>query len=777
MSEKQHSASEDLSLGHLVDKKRYLIAVVLALIAAVLLAGGGYLLTLGGSIYYLMAGLAVGVSAYLLARGDRRGVWLYLAMLLATLLWALWESGFNGWGLQARLFAPAVLGLWVAAPYLRMIGKKALGVVALGLVIAGGAWLYIANGNETVQASPILAGGPESGEWKHYGNDPGGTRFSALTQINTGNVAQLEHVWTYRTGVQKGMGFEATPLMVADTLYLCTQNNIIIALDPETGKRRWQFDPQVAAPAAPTCRGVAYYKLSDESAPCAERIIFATVDARMMAIDRKTGRICESFGEGGTIDLKRGMGEVKDGFYYVSSAPTIVNGIVVVGGWVLDNQEVGEPSGVVRGFNAVTGQFAWAWDMDRPDFHGEPPEGESYSRGTANSWAPMSGDDALGLVYVPTGNATPDYWGAHRSPGSEKYASSVIALDSRTGAERWHFQTVHHDLWDYDVPAQPTLVDLPIGGKTVPALIQATKQGQIYLLDRRNGKPLAAVAEKPVPQGASKGDFLSPTQPFSVGMPAFDNTLISEKLMWGATPLDQLWCRIKFRQARYQGPYTPPNVTHSIFYPSYIGGVGWGGVSVDPERRLMTVNWTRIANYMRLVPRQEIDDVLHLKEGAVHIGAPVPQLGTPFGVFNSAFLSPLDIPCTQPPFGMIGVVDLDTRKLIWQRPLGTSAESGLFGMASHLPLPMGVPNQGGSLTTRSGLIFIGATLEKAIRAFDNRTGKRLWSAPLPAGGHASPMTYISPTSGRQFVVIAAGGNVPLRSGAGDYLLGFALPKN
>jgi quinoprotein glucose dehydrogenase len=755
--------------------RRYVLTLVLSAVALVLIIGGEQLIVLGGSAYYLLAGLAVAVSAALIARGDVRGIWVYGAMLAATLIWAIWESGGNPWGIQARIVAPAVLGLWVAAPYIRRIPGKILIAMAIALIIGAVVLLTFANRNESVEtAASVPVGG--TGDWLNYGNDLGGTRFSPVTQITPANVKELKPAWTFRTGVMKGIGFEATPLMVGNSLYLCTYNNIIFSLDPETGQQRWRFDPKTNAPPAGACRGVAYYKVADGVGQCVERIIFATIDARLMALDSRTGKPCPGFGNDGTVDLKRSMGDVRKGYYYVSSAPTIVRGKIILGGWVLDGQYVGEPSGVIRAFDAVTGQFAWAWDMDKPDFHGEPAAGETYSRGTANSWGPMSGDEALGLVYAPTGNATPDYWGARRSRGTERYASSVVALDVETGAARWRYQTVHHDLWDYDVSAQPTLVDLPIEGKMVPALIQATKRGQIFLLDRRNGRPLAAVEEKPVPQGPAPGDWLAPTQPFSTGMPSFDDTVLSERLMWGVTPLEQLWCRIKFKQARYEGPMTPPGLKPSITYPGYLGGINWGGVSVDPERRLMTVNWSRVANYTRLVPRAEVPDLKASESGGIHVGEPVPQLGTPFALFTGAFLSPLGVPCTQPPFGKIGVVDLDSRKMIWERPLGSSKDSGLFDTASHVPLPMGVPNTGGSLTTRTGLIFIAATQERAIRAYDVNTGKRLWWAALPAGGHASPMTYISPRSGRQFVVIVAGGNASLHSGAGDHLVAFALPR-
>ncbi|MGD9665188.1 MAG: pyrroloquinoline quinone-dependent dehydrogenase, partial [Novosphingobium sp.] len=609
--------------------------------------------------------------------------------------------------------------------------------------------------------------------------DQGGSRFSQLTEINASNIGDLEQAWIYRTGANRPeIGFEVTPLMVGDKLYICSSNNVVIALDPDSGEEIWRHDPKVDAPPLAACRGVAYYDVPAATGHCAKRIIFATTDARLMAIDGIDGRSCEDFGVDGAVDLKTGMGEVKAGFYYVSSAPTLVRGKVVVGGWVRDNQEIGEPSGVIRAFDATTGSFAWAWDMDRPDIPSEPEEGRTYSRGTANSWAPMSADEELGMVYVPTGNATPDYWGGHRSPGSEKYASAVVALDAETGRARWVFQTAHHDLWDYDVASQPTLVDLRANDETVPALIQATKRSELFVLDRRDGTPIVPVEERRVPQGPAAGDWTAPTQPFSTGAFSLDREILSETKMWGLTPLDQLWCRIKLRQARYEGPMTPPGLEPSITYPSYSGGVDWGSVSVDPERQIMLVNWNRVANYTQLFTREEADrrGVKVSADGHISVDALLPQAGTPFAAHTAAFLSPLDVPCTQPPFGMIAAIDLKTKKMLWKKSLGTTADSGPLFIRSHLPLPMGTPNMGGSLVTRAGLTFIGASQERKLRAFHSETGKLLWSHRLPRSGHATPMTYVSPKSGRQFIVIAAGGNAAMGSPQGDYVVAFALKR-
>jgi glucose dehydrogenase len=417
--------------------------------------------------------------------------------------------------------------------------------------------------------------------------------------------------------------------------------------------------------------------------------------------------------------------------------------------------------------------------MDRPDRKGEPPEGDIYTPGTASGWAPLSGDEDMGLVFVPLGNATPDAWAAHRSPASEKYGSSIVALDVETGDVRWSFQTVHHDTWDYDVASQPTLVDLTFDGGSVPALIQPTKRGQVFVLDRRTGLPLTDVQERSVPQGAAPGDHLSPTQPFSVGMPVFDDTVLSEQLMWGLTPLDQLSCRIKFRQARYEGPFTPIGLQTTLSYPGYMGGMNWGSVSVDPERRLMVVNWNRMPYYARLIPRAEADaaGVTITEDGRPRTNklSASPQLGTPFAEAHGFFLSLLAVPCLEPPFGMIGVVDLNQRQIVWQHALGTSADMGPLGMASHLKLPMGISMIGGTVTTRGGLIFVGAALERAFRAFDLRDGRKLWQAPIPEAAVATPISYLGPKSGKQFIAVAAGGRYGIMGASGEYVIAYGLP--
>jgi quinate dehydrogenase (quinone) len=439
------------------------------------------------------------------------------------------------------------------------------------------------------------------------------------------------------------------------------------------------------------------------------------------------------------------MGEVKPGFYYVTSPLTIARGLAIVGGWVTDNVEVNEPSGVIRAFDAVTGKFVWAWDMGRPGINTEPGPGEWYTRGTPNMWSMSSYDDKLGLVYVPLGNATPDYVGTHRTEPMEKYSGSIVALDITNGSVRWSFQTVHHDIWDYDVPSQPSLVDLPqADGSVIPAVAQATKRGEIFLLDRRDGKPVANVEERPVPQGAVQGDFTSPTQPFSVGMPHFREDWTEAK-MWGITPFDQMWCRIEFKKKRYEGHFTPPTTGNgTLQFPGNAGGFNWGGVAVDEDQQLLVAHPLIMANHLTLHPRDSIKEGMRVS----------PQTGTPYGATTVPFLSPVGVPCQQPPYGKLAVIDLQTREVLWERPIGTTNDIGPFGTRFGIPLPMGVPIQGGAIVTKGGLIFIGGTMDRYFRAIDVKTGKELWRDYLPSSAQATPMTYLSPKTKRQIIVLS-----------------------
>lgn len=775
-----------------------IFASFLLLIGLVLAAGGVRLATLGGSLYYLIAGVALIASAVLLWRGERWGAYLYGLLTVGTVVWALTESGFDGWALAPRVLPFLVLGLWLLRPKARgslgmptkrpllasrisWLAIAALAAICIGVVM-----------RQPYPTLPFVAGTSNAAiaarDWQHWGGNAAGTRYAPFDQINTSNVDKLEVAWSYRTGV--GGAFKATPLQIGDTLYVCLARNIIAALDAETGATRWRFDPELKDSKVgftTTCRGVTYFKAPQPPADCPERILTATTDARLIAVDAKTGKRCTDFGTNGEVTLLSGMGDVKPGFYYVTSPPTLAKGVAVLGGWVADNVEVQEPSGVVRGFDPISGRLLWAWDLGRPDVLTAPAEGQTYTRGTPNAWSVFSADDNLGMVYIPTGNATPDYYGGHRSPEAERFASSVVALDAATGAVRWSFQTTHHDIWDYDVPSQPVLVDLPADdGSVTPALVAPTKRGELFLLDRRDGKPLATVEEKPVPQTDLPDETTAKTQPFSVGMPSFGNDLVTEQKMWGITPLDQMFCRIQFRKLRYEGPLTPPSLRGSFQYPGFAGGMNWGSVAIDEPDGVMIVNALHIGNHVKLYPRATVSDKTVLGFGGGY------QQGTPYAAFTTPFLSPLFAPCQQPPYGEIAAIDLKSRQTLWRRPLGTANEMGPLGQKVRLRIPMGIPYSAGTIVTKGGLIFVGGTMDRHMRALDIRTGAELWSDFMPNTAQATPMSYVSPQSGRQFVVItvpATGreeeshvaepkANQPAAQAndSGGWVIAYALPK-
>jgi len=676
-------------------------------------------------------------------------------MRARTAVWSLLT------GVLACVLAWSVTHVWAADG-----GRSgAVGAAATDAAAADATGTGVAGTTAAGVASP-------GADWESYGGDAGASHYSPLTSIASTNVSQLKLAWSYKVEWPRGKPttFEVTPLKVGDLVYVCLPLNDVVALDADTGAVRWKYAAHVRDWAGSTiCRGLSYYEAPAGTTDCPQRLLMASGDATLRAIDAHTGVPCRSFGNQGLVDLLDGLGPMKKGVYTPTSPPAIIHGLAVIGSGVPDNGEVENPSGVVRAYDATTGKLVWAWDLDHPDWHGEPPAGEHYSRNTPNAWSLMSSDENLGLVYVPTGNSNPDYYGAHRSAQSEKYSSSVVALDAATGAVRWSFQTVHHDLWDYDVGAQPVLANVG----DVPALIQATKTGQVFVLDRRDGHPVSKVEERRVPQGAGKGDWTAPTQPFSVEMPPFTGPDLKESDMWGLTPLDALWCRIKFRSARYDGPMTPPSEHGWIYSTGFLGGIDWGSVAVDPSRDIMIVNSFRMANRNRFVPASEFGNDSKAK-------LPFPffhQEGSPyFAVYTAVFRSPIGMPCQRPPYGMISAVDLKTHQLLWNRPLGTSRNAGPFGWQLPFGLPMGAPNIGGSLVLGSGIAFIGATLDEYFRAIDVRSGKELWRTQLPSPAFANPMTYLSPRTGRQYVIIASGGNSLLSKDHGLFVMAYALPS-
>ena len=746
--------------------------------------GGCELVAAGGSLYYLASGAVLIAAAAGLTWRRSWAVPLYGLLLAATLAWSLWESGLDGWALVPRLVAPAVLGLMLMIPAVRRrsrmpnawwIGAPVLGIVTLLCVAA----VKPEHAGEGPQAAVVLpTPDPTGGEWRVWGHTLAGDRFSALSQINTANVQSLKLAWRFDSNVpQFGFhSFEATPLAVDGKLYLCLDRNVIVALDQDNGREIWRFDPRtdLSGVFAATCRGVAYYEAGEATAECPKRVIFGVSDDRMMALDAESGHPCRSFGINGSIDLKAGLGPAPAGIAFPTSAPTIVNGVAILSGWVTDGLYVGEPSGVVRGYDAVTGALRWAWDSGRLDPQKPLAPGETYTNGAPNAWGAFSADEQLGLVYVPMGVSTPDYFGAHRSPDAEKYSTSIVALDVVTGAPRWSFQTVHHDLWDYDIAAQPVLASLPLGNDRVPALIAPTKRGQFFVLDRRSGRPIYPVSERHVPQDPAPGEWTSKTQPYS-SFPSVAGARLTEARMWGATPLDQLWCRIKFKQARYDGDFTPPGLRNAIFFPGSAGGSNWGSVAIDTVRDLMVVNSLYMPDIGRLIPRAEADGIGKYSKSSQADAFAFPQKGTPYAMQRTIFQNPIGVPCLQPPYGRISVVDLKTGKAAWSRVLGTAYHAAPFGMSSYLPINMGVPTLGGSIVTAGGVVFIGASQDRNFRAFDVGDGRELWRTSLPSVGAATPMTFVSRQTGRQYVVIAAGGHPGLGGPTTSAVMAYALP--
>lgn len=763
------------------------IGVLFGLIGLLLAAGGAWLLALGGSPYYLLTGIGCLVAARLyLTRREGQGLLVYLAVFVGTCIWAYAEVGTDFWQLLPRVFGPLIFAVIVlihrlflsGSPRVLSWGATAAAVIAFVLFVGSLTRLPEPTGG-TAAAAPLAQSGQD--DWPAFGRTQSGTRFSPAAQITPANVGRLEVAWTVRSGdlpsAYPGEAYahtlEVTPLKVGDLVYISTAHNKVLAVDAETGAERWRFDPKLNTKGLKMLmsRGVTHFQAAapDANGQCASRLIYGTLDARLLALDALTGKPCAGFGTNGVVALKDGMGVAKDGYYIITSPPAIVNGVAVVGGFVQDGEETKAPSGVIRGYDATTGALLWSWDSGAKDENWVPKPGEHYSRGSPNSWSVMSGDPALGLVYAPMGNATPDYVAMHRTKEDGRYSSAIVALDAKTGKRRWHFQTVHHDLWDYDIGSQPVLFDMPMpGGGTVPALAQPTKQGDIYILDRRTGKPLTPVVERKVPAGKIPGETYAPTQPFSVGFPSpLGQDPLREKDMWGATPFDQLWCRIRFKSARYTGRYTSPGTDLTIQYPSNFGVMDWGSVAIDEAGKSLVVNSSHLAMTMQLLPRSDADKIDPAKIGHVMFA---PQRGTPYGATPAMMLSPLGIPCNAPPWGKLTAIDLATRTIKWQRPFGTTKDHSPFGMA----VP-GAPNLAGKVVTGGGLVFIGASIDNYLRAFDVRNGKELWRARLPAGGQAAPISYTG-KSGRQYVVIAAGGHQMLETKLGDYLIAYALPR-
>ncbi|MBL7251672.1 membrane-bound PQQ-dependent dehydrogenase, glucose/quinate/shikimate family [Alloalcanivorax marinus] len=819
------------------------IGVLVALVGAAFIGGGGWLASLGGSWYYLIAGLGMLFSGGLLAAGRRLGVTLYALVFVGSLLWTLWEAGANVWGWIPRMDVIAGLAVLVAlvAPRVRdgVARGASYGVAGLLVlaVVAGFGLVLMPFG--VSHPNPVPAPGsaalgthvgqdqtadrPEPGDWPAYGGDHAAQRYSTLEQINRDNVGELKRAWTYRTGdlLEERWGAETTPLKVGDDVFLCTSRNILISLDAASGEENWRHDPEVSKDAIPytaACRGVTYYEVPpggrdgneaggdapdndgdhlvaasgeaaarrtgnvDDGGACAKRIFSGTLDGRLIAVDAATGEPCQDFGDGGQVDIKNNMGETPPGYVSINSAPVVVRDTLITGHQVLDGQRRDAPSGVIKAYDAITGELKWAWDAGRPD-HSEPLTGDAiYTRGSPNMWTTAVGDNQLGLVYLPMGNSAADYWSTPRSDAENEWGTSLVALDVTTGKPVWHFQVAHKDVWDYDLGSQPTLLDFPTDDGPVPALLLPTKQGEVYVFNRRTGEPLVDIEERPVPQGGAEPEQRSATQPFS-NYHSLKQPDLTEHDTWGMTPFDQMYCRIQYRQADYRGMYTPPNANRPwIEFTGYNGGSDWGSVALDPNRGVMIANYNITPNYNRLVPREKADEYGWVpreeKEGGDHGGAEGqgdPQAGTPYAIdVNAGWrVKWTGLLCKQPPYGGIRAVDVKTGETLWDRPFGTARANGPWGIRSGLPITIGTPNNGGAVVTAGGLIFIAAATDDLIRAIDIETGETVWQDALPAGGQANPLIYEA--DGRQYLMIVATGHHFMETPSGDYVITYALP--
>lgn len=789
-------------------------SIVMALFAVAILYMGGALVAAGGSPAYALIGLGVLITAVLLFLKKKSALTLYALLMWAILIWIIYEVGFDKWQWIPRGDLFALLGFWLALPWVvrrlyiaqtpaesRSFHPFLGGTVAVMIAIVVGIMFYEpypVQGKITNPVSAKAASGAAE-DWVAYGGTNDGQRFSSLDQIDAGNVKKLTVAWEYHTGDLRDpekdaseYTFEATPLKVNNRVYVCTAHNEVHALNPETGKLEWKYEPQKDRSYLQqhqTCRGVSYYAATSSSTRngdvsvtgasplCDKRIITATADARLVALDADTGKACSDFGNNGVVNLSDNMGEIRPHALMQTAAPLVAGDLIIVGGSVMDNgYNAGNPSGVIRAYDVLSGKLVWNFDPATPESTQPIAADHDYPQDTPVAWGTLSADLQNGLVYVPFGNASPDELGIRRDPASntEKFRDTLVALDLKTGAFKWKFQTSHNDLWDRDNPSQPSLVDLGKDGNKLPAVVLPTKVGNIFVLNRLTGEPIIPIDQaKASAEGGVAGERFATSQP--VSRLNFIPEPLNEKSMWGLTPFDQMSCRISFKKLRYDGnPWTPSTESGTLVFPGNIGVFNWGSVAIDPQRQILIGAPVRLAYKYTLIKRTPGTEEKRLfsAEGKPYWNE---NFKGDYAIRIQQFASDLGIPCIAPPWGRMVGVDLNTGKTEWMRRIGTTKNLNTSFLPGRFPIgfPMGMVAHGGPLITAGGLAFHGATADGFIRAYDINTGETLWQTELPAGGQATPSTYMG-SDGKQYVVIAAGGHGSLGTTMGDSVIAFKL---
>ncbi|AWM79265.1 membrane-bound PQQ-dependent dehydrogenase, glucose/quinate/shikimate family [Gammaproteobacteria bacterium ESL0073] len=789
-----------------------LTSLVLMIIGICLLYMGVKLSLLGGSVFYIVMAVGIIITAIALFLKKRIALTIYAILMWVTLGWIIYEVGFDKWLWIPRGDLIGLIGLWLMMPWIvRSLSSNVdeeskrsfhpfLGTtVGIMVLLVCGLMFY----DPYPMHGKILNARDESGhkspdnDWVAYGGSTAGQRFSNLKQINKDNVKDLEVAWVYHTKDLRDpktdateYTFEATPLKVNDTVYLCTAHNEVHALNPETGALKWKYEPtknRSYLQQHQTCRGVSYFDgtslaaNADIESPkvCKKRIFEATADAKLVALDADTGELCSDFGENGIIDLHENMGKVRPHALMQTAAPLVANNLVIVGSSVMDNgYNKGNPSGVIRAYNAITGRLVWNFDPANPTDTQPIPKEAIYPQDTPVAWGTLSADLKNNIVYVPFGNASPDEVGNQRDPQSntEKFRDTLAALDLNTGALKWTFQSSYNDLWDRDNPSQPSLLDIDYLGKKESVVILPTKTGNLFVLNRLTGKPVYPVKQYKVSTDSSvPGETLSPTQPVSAL--TFIPDPLTEKSMWGISPFDQLACRIDFKSMRYDGnPWTPATEKGSIVFPGNIGVFNWGSVAVDPERQILIAAPVRLAYKYHLIKRTPQTETTRFitKEGQPYWNE---NFEGSYAINIQQFASDLGLPCIAPPWGRMVGVDLKTGKTEWLRRVGNTKNQKTAFLPTRFPIgfPMGMVAHGGPLITAGDLVFHGATADNFFRAYDISTGKLLWEVELEAGAQATPATYMG-SDNQQYVIIAAGGHGSLGTKEGDAVIAYRLKK-